>query len=394
MQAHANQLYQAGYSASIIAGRGSQAEFGSTASFVQIPEIDSQHPDILAASSALEKGQVPDDFEGLVARLEKKLLPVLEPFDTLIVHNVFTKHFNLPLTTALHHLLSQGSIRQGIAWCHDFTWTSPSSRSKVHPGYPWDLIRTRHPKLHYVVVSKERQQDLADLFRCPPDQVQVIYNGVNPKDLLSLSAEGLDLIEHLKLLESELNLLMPVRVTQAKNIEYALKVLAALISNGTAAKLVLTGPPDPHDAHNMAYYQSLRQMRQNLGLTGQMHFVFESGPEPEQPYQISSQVVGDLFRISDVLFMPSHREGFGMPILEAGLAGIPIVASEIPAAVEITANDALLIKPDQNPETTAAQIIDLIEQNPISRLRRQVRQNYTWEAIFKKEIEPLLRNKD
>lgn len=394
MQAHAHQLQQAGFPTTIIAGRGSQEAIGTDATCIHIPEIDSQHPDILAASSMLEKGQVPTNFEDLVTQLEDKLAPILNKFETLIVHNVFTKHFNLPLTAALHHLLDQGLIHQGIAWCHDFTWTSPSSRSKVHPGYPWDLIRTRHPKLHYVVVSKERQRDLANLFRRPPDQVQVIYNGVHPKDLLGLSAEGLDLIERLKLLESELNLLMPVRVTQAKNVEYALKVLAALISSGTAAKLVLTGPPDPHDAHNMAYYQSLLQVRQDLGLTGQMHFVFESGPEPEQPYQISSQVVGDLFRISDVLFMPSHREGFGMPVLEAGLAGIPIVASEIPAAVEITANDALLIKPDQNPETTAAQIIDLVEQNPISRLRRQVRQNYTWEAIFKKEIEPLLQNKD
>jgi glycosyltransferase involved in cell wall biosynthesis len=390
MLAHARLFHQRNYPTTILAGRGSQEGIGSCAQFIQIPEIDSQHPDILAASSALEKGQVPESFDLLVTQLEKKLAPVLKEFDTLIIHNIFTKHFNLPLTAALHRLLDQDIIRQGIAWCHDFTWTSPSSRSKVHPGYPWDLLRTPHPRLIYVVVSKERQKDLAGLFECPIEEIRVIYNGVNPQDLLGLSTEGMALINRLGLLSSELNILMPVRVTQAKNIEYALKVVAKIVARGIQVKLVLTGPPDPHDAQNMAYYQSLHQVRQGLGIENQMRFVFESGPDPQQPYQIDSRVVGDLFRISDLLFMPSHREGFGMPVMEAGLAGIPIVASEIPAAVEIAANEALLIQPDQNPETTVTQIIDLVKRNPISRFRRQVRLNYTWEAIFKKEIEPLL----
>ena len=394
MQAHAHQLQQAGYSTTIIAGRGSQEHVGLDVSFIHIPEIDSQHPDILAASSILEKGQIPTNFEDLVVQLLNKLAPLLKNFDNLIVHNLFTKHFNLPMTAALFHLLDQNIIHGGIAWCHDFTWTSPNSRSKVYPGYPWDLLRKQHPRLSYVVVSEERQRDLANLFECPVEKINVIYNGVNPQDLLGLSSEGMELIKRLNLLDSELNILMPVRVTQAKNIEYALQVLAMVISNGIAAKLVLTGPPDPHDAHNMAYYHSLHQMRRKLGIEDRMHFVFEAGPDPEQPYQINSQVVGDLFRISDLLFMPSHREGFGMPVLEAGLTGIPVVSTEIPASVEIASDEVLLIKPDQDPHTTARQILELVEGNPISRFRRKVRQDYTWEAIFSKDIEPLLHVED
>ncbi len=390
MLAHARLFHQKNYTTTILTGRGSQGGIGSCAQFIQVPEIDSQHPDIVAASNILEKGHVPDNFNLLVTQLEKKLAPVLKEFDTLIVHNIFTKHFNLPLTAALIRLLDQGIIRQGIAWCHDFTWTSPSSGRKVHPGYPWDLLRNPHPRLSYVVVSKERQKDLSDLFGCPAEEIRVIYNGVDPQEILGLSMEGMALISRLGLLSSDLNILMPVRVTQAKNIEYALKVVAKIAARGIQVKLILTGPPDPHDAQNMAYYQSLHKIRRELGIENQMRFVFESGPDPEQPFQIDSRVVGDLYRVSDVLFMPSHREGFGMPVLEAGLAGIPIIASEIPAAVEIAANEALLIQPGQNPETTASQIIDLVKRNPISRFRRQVRLNYTWEAIFKKEIEPLL----
>ena len=137
----------------------------------------------------------------------------------------------------------------------------------------------------------------------------MVYNGVDPQGLLGLSTEGMALISRLDMLSSELNILMPVRVTQAKNIEYALKVVAKIAARGIQVKLVLTGPPDPHDAQNMAYYQSLHQIRQELGVENQMRFVFESGPDPEQPYQIDSRVVGDLFRISDLLFMPSHQGG-------------------------------------------------------------------------------------
>ena len=45
---------------------------------------------------------------------------------------------------------------------------------------------------------------------------------------LALSQPGEALIERLGLWESDLVLLMPVRITQAKNIEYAIQVTAAL----------------------------------------------------------------------------------------------------------------------------------------------------------------------
>ena len=79
-----------------------------------------------------------------------------------------------------------------------------------------------------------------------------------------------------------------------------------------------------------------------------------------------------------------------MPVLEAGLAGLPIVSTDIPASAEIARGDALIFPPDQSPEITADQIIDLLDNNSISRLRRRVRLEYTWQGIFHREISPLL----
>lgn len=389
IKAHIKLLYQNGYSTSVIAGRGDQETLAST-KYVSIPLVDSQHPDILLLNSELEVGRVPKDFDKITDKLAEELSPILNQIDKLIVHNLFTKHFNLPLTAALNNLIDKGLIRQTIAWCHDITWTSPSSRSKVFPGYPWDLLRTQHPEVTYVAVSERRQRELAGLFNCPSDQIEVIYNGVNPSELLGLSSDGLELISRLNLLESDLNLLMPVRVTQAKNIEYAMSVLAALKPHYRTPKLVLTGPPDPHDSENIRYFQSLLDMRKDLGIEDEMRFVYESGDDPDRPYEIDSRVVGDLYRVSDVMFMPSHREGFGMPVLEAGLAGIPVISTNVPASQEIAKENIMIFEASQPPQKTAEQIHNLVEKNSLVRMRRLIRTQYTWEAIFANKIKPLL----
>jgi glycosyltransferase involved in cell wall biosynthesis len=219
----------------------------------------------------------------------------------------------------------------------------------------------------------------------------VVYNGVDPKQALGLSDRGMTLVHNLGLMKSDINLLMPVRVTQAKNIEFALEVLQALKRMGYKPMLVVTGPPDPHDHNSMIYYQSLRELRDDLGAAGEMRFIFEAGPDPDEPNFIDEQVVGDLYRISDVMFMPSHREGFGMPILEAGLVGILVVSRAVPAAHELAAEEAFILSEDADAEDVATQLVQVLERSPISKLRRRVRQQYTWQAIFEDSIQPLLR---
>jgi len=378
----------------LIGGRGNKAALPAQAEFVQIEQIDTQYPDNLALNAQLEIGEVPENFEESVETIMQLLRPAVQSVDHLIVHNVFTKHFNLPLTVALHRLLDEGAIRHLIAWCHDISWTSPNSRHKVHPGYPWDLLRTYRQDVDYVAVSGQRREDLAVLFGVPDEGIRVIYNGVDPDKLLGLSPEGASLIDRLALLESDLILLMPVRVTQAKNIEYALRLMAVLKEQLECPRLILTGPPDPHEPESMAYYESLLALRKKLGVEEYMRFVYESGPTPGEPYSIDELVVGDLFRVSDLVFMPSHREGFGMPVLEAGLAGIPVISTSIPAAREIGGNAVLIIDPDQPPTILADQVLDLVDRNPISRFKRQVRQEYTWDAILRRQLMPLLANSE
>jgi glycosyltransferase involved in cell wall biosynthesis len=388
---HSRLFLEAGYPVTIITGRGDKKDLPVGVELMHIPEIDSQHPRIIEMSHQLEQGRIPEQFEEMVNWLAEKLASILASLDILIVHNIFTKHFNLPLTAALFRLLDQGVIQHCIAWCHDITWTSPSSRPEVYERYPWDLLRTPRSDITYVTISRERQRDFADLFRWPPERIAVVYNGVDPDGLLGLSEAGQALIHRLGLWDSDLNLLMPVRVTKAKNMELALRVVAVLKKKGVHLKLVVTGPPDPHDAMNLKYFRSILRLRRELGIIYQMRFVYESGPNPAEPMIIDTSIVAELLHVSDALFMPSHREGFGMPVLEAGLIGIPVFCAEtVPAANEIGGQDIIRFSPDADPGQVADLILTWMEHSSVLRLRRRIRQHLTWQNIFEREILPLL----
>jgi glycosyltransferase involved in cell wall biosynthesis len=392
--AHTRLFTEAGYPVTVLTGKGEKDALPLGTELICIPELDSQHPQILALSHELEQGWVFPSFEQTVTRITEKLAPVLESLDLLIVHNVFTKHFNLPLTAALFRLLDQGTIQRCVAWCHDITWTSPNSRSKVFPGYPWDLLSTYRPDIAYVTVSEERREELAELFGCPPEQIRVIYNGVDSSGLLALSDTGLGLINRLGLWNSDLNLLMPVRITQAKNIELALHVVAALKKRGVRPRLVVTGPPDPHEETSAMYFQSLLELREQLGVEQEMRFVYQSGPNAAEPFLIDAPVVSELFRVSDALFLPSHREGFGMPVLEAGLVGIPaFCANTIPAAKEAAGQGIIRFSPEADPDQVASLILKWMKHRSVLHLRRHIRRDLTWHSVFQREILPLLNHR-
>lgn len=392
LQAHSAQFLRAGYPTALISGE-IEPDLYEGIETISIPEIGSRHPEIVRATDSLEQGVVPPDFDALTNRLVESLRPVVSRFDRLIVHNVFTKHFNLPLTAALFKLMDEGAARGVIAWSHDLSWTSPGSRPKLRDGHPWNLLRTPREDVTYVAVSMQRRKEMVESFGLPPDRVKVIYNGIDMELMLGLSPEGSALMSRLGIWESDFVLLMPVRITHAKNIEYALDLLAVLKRFGYRARMVVTGPPDPHDPDSVAYFNELTALRKKMGLENELRFVYESGPEPGQPFQIEQRLVAELLRVSDVMFMPSHHEGFGLPVLEAGLVGIPVITTAVPAAREIALDDAFVFSLNTSPDLLVEQLLNWMEENPQFQLRNRVKRDFTWEAIFKRDIQPLVESK-
>lgn len=388
--AHVRQFAAFNLPVTVIAGAGNPQDLVPGVTGALIPELDSQYPEIAALTVQLNRGELPSEFELLSRRIEEKLEPLLAPLDHVIIHNVLTKHFNLPLTAALFRLLERGVIRHAIAWCHDLSWTSPHSAQFVYERYPWNLLKTPYPNIDYVAISMLRQKEVAESFGLEQEKVKIVYNGVDAGALLGLSPTGLALANRLDLWNADLILLMPVRVTQAKNIEYALKFTAELKHLDICPKIILTGPPDPHSESSMAYFQNLLALRRSLDVENEFRFIFESGPDPAVPYLIDEATVSELYRVCDVLFMPSLREGFGMPVLEAGLLGMPVVCSGVPAAIEIALEDAFVFSAHTEPAGLAVDVLNWVEENHTLNLRRRIRQEYIWPVLFKQKIIPLL----
>ena len=383
---HARLLNQAGYKVSIIAGRGSA--FDNSIPFISIPKIDSRHPEVMKIGAQLAQGEVSDDFRNMREELFNSLTSSLSDTDILIVHNAVTLHKNLALTAALKMIADQSRPRL-LAWCHDFAWQDALYTPDLHPGYPWDLLKTPWEGIDYVAVSEHRQKRLAELLNIQPDLIQVIHPGVDAARFLNLSPLGEEFINQNQLFESEPIILLPARITRRKNIEYAIQVIAHLKKIFPQVALIITGPPGPHNPKNIEYLQSLLEMRASLQLNPNIHFIYQLNGE-DKIFNAPDDFIAELYRISDLVLFPSFREGFGIPVLEAGLARIPIFAADIPPVRESSAGMINLFDPHGEAKPVAEMIAEHLKSDQYYQFHRHVLTGFTWQSIVENKIIPLL----
>jgi glycosyltransferase involved in cell wall biosynthesis len=377
---HARLMADAGHQVRIVAGRGEQTD--ARVPFMQVPLADSRHPEILAMKAELDAGGLPSEFSKLADSLTAELNDALDGADVLIAHNVCSLNKNLVLTAAIKNL---SNILQVILWHHDLAWTTPRYRHELHDGYPWDLLRQAWPGVKQVTVSEMRQQELAELFQISKDEIAVVPNGVDVPAFLKLEEQTRSYVERLDLLNASPLLLLPVRITPRKNIELALRVCGNLVQQFPATKLVVTGPLGPHNPANAEYFERLTSLRRDLALENVVHFLAEL----TEGY-IPDVVISDFYRLADALFMPSREEGFGIPILEAGLAGLPVFCSDIPPLRGLGHSNVTYFSPDADPIELANRIVNHLAFDSVFRMRTRVRREFSWEGVYAREIAPLL----
>jgi mannosylglucosylglycerate synthase len=382
---HAQMLAARQNHVQIIAGRGNT--FHPDVGYTQLDMLDSSHPEIIQVGKELAKGIVSPFFDELRHQISHRLTPILQAADVVIVHNATTLHKNLPLTAALYDMAQNGLNL--ISWAHDFAWKDKLYTSSLHPGYPWNLLSQAWPNTRYVVVSADRQSILADLLNLPKSQITVITPGVDPVKFLQISPEVQTLISRLKLLTAAPLILLPARITRRKNIEFAVEVLAELVQKLPRARLVVTGPPGPHNPSNVTYLSRLKNQVQSYSLQDHVNFLYEMGHD-DSPNLLSDRMVADLFRLADILFFPSQREGFGIPVLEAGLTRLPVFAANIPPVRESAGEFASLFDLDESAETVALRIANLLSSDKAYQLKQRVLSHFTWEAILEQKILPLI----
>jgi glycosyltransferase involved in cell wall biosynthesis len=386
--AHARFLVEHGHRVRILAASG---DLGSGVETVVLPELGSRGDAIDVVNRELAAGTTSARFDRLVDRIAALISGSLADASVLIVHNVLTMNRNLALTAALARLHEHGALPPMIAWCHDFAWTDPLYLPGLHPGPPWDLLRQRWPGVHYVVVSTDRQRTLAELQRTPADEIHVIPPGVDLAAFLKLEPATVALVDRFDLLAADPLLLLPARITRRKNIELGIAITTALRDQGMTPRLVVTGPPDPHNPTMTSYLGALRTAARDAGTGDAVVFLHdELVAERGAAVHVSDEMMADLFRLADGVLFPSRAEGFGIPMLEAGLSGLPIFSSDVPVLREVVPEATVSFGLDEDPGDIAARIAEALRADPRYSLRRRVRRHFTWSAICARHLLPLL----
>jgi glycosyltransferase involved in cell wall biosynthesis len=392
MGQHAELLLEHGYRPSVLAGRG--ARFNKAVPVTLLPALDSKYPALLAVNDELKAGQVTARFDALADELYGLLRQHLAGLDACIVHNALSLHFNLPLTAAFARLIADGNAPLLIAWCHDLAWTNPLYTPLMREQSPWNLLKTRLPGVRYVVVSEDRRRDVLALWGEPPDtslpaDPVVVPAGVSPRAKLRLRAATIALMRQLRLDDGWPFMLLPARITKRKNIEYAIRVTRALRDLGLRPRLLVTGPPGPHNVRSVDYVDELQAERTRLDVRSEVTFLYEERRPDGRVWNATDAMMDDLYQLADLLLFPSAQEGFGIPIIEAGLARLPVFCSDIPPFREIAGDRVHRFALDAPPADTAARIASFLDTDPATRLRHTVLRHYSWDRVFRERIVPL-----
>jgi glycosyltransferase involved in cell wall biosynthesis len=152
-----------------------------------------------------------------------------------------------------------------------------------------------------------------------------------------------------------------------KNQSVLLKAFARLAGDHPGLGLVLVGGPDER------FPDPVPGLVAALGLGDRVRLL-PNVPEP---------LLVPVYRGASAVAFPSHIEGFGLPVLEAMAAGVPVVASTAPAVGEVTEGAAVLVSPDDTEGWAAALTRVLGDRGLAGGLRargHEVVSRHTWDA--------------
>ncbi len=370
----ANMLVAAGHEVKVVTGAGADPQEGYEV--VRVEEMAPDFPYNKAVRAVLDKGQMDQGFNFYRSKLIDALDAAMSDVNLTIVHNIFTVHFNLPLTRALHDLAPRYKM---IAWTHDLTVTNPDYTLPNPNQAPWNLMRTPSKDVIYVATSDLRAAELKIHLKFSASP-QIIPNMVDPARLFGCTPDVRKALLALEIPWRDFVFLLPARIMVRKNIEFAIEVVKELIAQGRNPLLLVTAGPVRGSA-SAEHYGAF--MRQTVPEELERNIIFVSDYFP-----VTDEALRDLYLLSDCLFFPSRNEGFGLPILEAALHRLPVWCQEIPAYRALEGAGSFVFKDlVQLPEA-----VDWLEQQPAFRQQRRCRRLFDPMIVYSRYYDAFLNS--
>ncbi len=199
-----------------------------------------------------------------------------------------------------------------------------------------------------IAVSQATRDDLVDIYGLDPAKVSVIYNGVEAQ----FQPRADTLLEAFRAAQGlpDQFLLFVGTLQPRKNLDGLLRAYA-LVADRIDWPLVVIGGAG-------WLYSPIGRLVKRLGLADRVRF--EGYVEPTD--------LPDWYAAASIFALPSHYEGFGLPVVEAMASGTPVVTSTTSSLPEVAGEAALLVNPG-SPTAIARGILQLAEDGD---LRRQL----------------------
>jgi len=227
------------------------------------------------------------------------------------------------------------------------------------------LTGSRSPMI--LAVSTLVRDELLKLYDIPESKIRVIHPGVSQGRFSSLDLESCrhEIRQRHGLSSNDVVVLFVGMNFEVKRLELVLKGIAHLIAKGNKnsnLKLVVIGKGREGWYLNMA---------RDLGIFNRVIF---AGVTPK---------VEDYYLASDIFAMPSRFDTFGLAVLEAMMAGLPVIITQRVGARDLVNSgvQGFVLSEDPSPGDVAEKLAVLMDKENRRRMgenAREVALQHTW----------------
>lgn len=198
-----------------------------------------------------------------------------------------------------------------------------------------------------VTVSEFHRQWAIDLNMCSPGRIFAIPNGT-AEPVQSLGLASHEIRRQIGAQSGDLIVLSVARLAVDKGLEHLIKAAVALPQRGTSIRIAIAGEgPDR---------RRLEQLARELNVTRRVTFLG------------FREDIGDLLAASDIVALPSLREGLSISLLEAMAAGKPIITTTIGSNKEVASKgEALYLVPPGDANSLREAILQLAQDATLAR---------------------------
>ncbi|MCS7220913.1 MAG: glycosyltransferase family 4 protein [Anaerolineae bacterium] len=202
---------------------------------------------------------------------------------------------------------------------------------------------------HLLMSSQATQREFVRHYRVDPSRTTVVYLGIDLKRFQALPEQ--------KKARRQLGLPLDVPIllyvgfsTPRKGVEYLAQALRAV---DRSLYLVMVGQWER--GYQRRFLEALGDAQSRVRLTGYV-------PDTEKPIY---------FAAADIFVLPTLLEGFGIPLVEAMAAGLPIVTTSAGATGEVV-GDAGLVVPPGDSQAFASALERLLAEPALAEQLRQM----------------------